>query len=551
MSLIFIDGFDNYEHLALKYDIWGYTNLFTIVSGTGRRGTYGLEMIAKTLDFADNLGLGRYIPASQGIITGFAYKKENSDAGGLQLEFDAAGGKQCSLIFRSNSVDVLDASGNVLATSKVLDSVGRTIITERKWNYIEAKIEYPSTTISGATVSGSVTLRANDQEILTASGLAIGVNGKNYIDAFIFKNAQATLLTGPYCHVDDFYICNTSGTVNNDFRGNCYVDTIYPTSDGTYFQYTLASGTVSGTPHYTLVNDRQVNSPTTYSQTFYIENSEDDGWFEDYSTPHFSEINFYLKSNSGTFLRYNNISIPRNAKIISAVIKVTYVSDYGGYAATSTMYLEDTANSLPMTDVSDFLSRPLTKGSTTFDCRFLNNRDVTNLLQEVVDRPDWVENNTSIGFIIKNSGYGGRYSYYRTYDYDLANGTTNRPRIEITWEYPQNDTTYLETTQSGIKETFSFSVSPTTISGEIYGIQQNIVDSVEDQSQYYTRVINNSLVIVSGTEYEFNPYHQEPNYSAAFKTKTLTFDTVPGTTNPWDLATLNNTQFGVTTVSGV
>ena len=54
---------------------------------------------------------------------------------------------------------------------------------------------------------------------------------------------------------DDIYVCDTTGTENNDFLGDSRVDVIRPTGDGTYSQGTPTTGT----SHYSLVNQVQYN----------------------------------------------------------------------------------------------------------------------------------------------------------------------------------------------------------------------------------------------------------------------------------------------------
>jgi hypothetical protein len=59
-----------------------------------------------------------------------------------------------------------------------------------------------------------------------------------------------------YTAVDDLYVLDTTGTVNNDFLGDVRVQTLYPSADGTNTGFTPSTGTT----HYTLVDEAAPNT---------------------------------------------------------------------------------------------------------------------------------------------------------------------------------------------------------------------------------------------------------------------------------------------------
>jgi hypothetical protein len=62
-------------------------------------------------------------------------------------------------------------------------------------------------------------------------------------------------------YIDDMYILDTTGTVNNDFLGDCYIKTYRPTGDGSLNDFTANSGSTK----YTQVDDApQPDGDTTY-----------------------------------------------------------------------------------------------------------------------------------------------------------------------------------------------------------------------------------------------------------------------------------------------
>ena len=57
--------------------------------------------------------------------------------------------------------------------------------------------------------------------------------------------------------MDDFYMLDQSGSAPlNDFLGDCRIDTIYPSADGTYSDFTPSTGST----HYTLVDEATPNT---------------------------------------------------------------------------------------------------------------------------------------------------------------------------------------------------------------------------------------------------------------------------------------------------
>lgn len=58
------------------------------------------------------------------------------------------------------------------------------------------------------------------------------------------------------CIYDDLYLCDQSGSTNNDFLGDIRVDTVFPTSDGNYTAFTPSTGS----DHYALVDETEPNT---------------------------------------------------------------------------------------------------------------------------------------------------------------------------------------------------------------------------------------------------------------------------------------------------
>ena len=66
-------------------------------------------------------------------------------------------------------------------------------------------------------------------------------------------------VSGDEIQFDDLYIIDTSGSVNNDFLGDCKVVTIYPSANGTTNSWTASTGS-----NYQCVDEAQHNTDTDY-----------------------------------------------------------------------------------------------------------------------------------------------------------------------------------------------------------------------------------------------------------------------------------------------
>jgi len=67
---------------------------------------------------------------------------------------------------------------------------------------------------------------------------------------------------GASTYIDDFYICDQTGSTNNDFLGDVRVDTLLPNGEGTHLDFTPSTGTT----HYQLVDEAAPNT-TDYNES--------------------------------------------------------------------------------------------------------------------------------------------------------------------------------------------------------------------------------------------------------------------------------------------
>jgi hypothetical protein len=129
---------------------------------------------------------------------------------------------------------VLSASGHLearlgSATGTVL-STGVATLSAGVWYYLEVRVVISDTV-------GVVQCRLNGSTSpdINFSGDTKNAGTSSTIDAVAFSGAAGGAATDYFC---DWYIANTSGSLNNTWLGDVVVRTVVPTGDGTYSQLT-------------------------------------------------------------------------------------------------------------------------------------------------------------------------------------------------------------------------------------------------------------------------------------------------------------------------
>jgi len=128
------------------------------------------------------------------------------------------------------------------------------------------------------------------------------------------------------------------------------------------------------------------------------------------------------QGNQTIGLRFNNITIPQSAKILSVAIQFT-VDDTGAEPVQMTIYGENVGNAEPYTtEAYNVSNRPKTTAKAVWDIpEWVNvgdagdaqkTVDLKDIVQEIVNRSDWAAGN-SINFIMVptvyiSSSHGGR-----------------------------------------------------------------------------------------------------------------------------------------------
>lgn len=247
MAILFIDGFDHYatSDILKKWSNNENTS-WTIAPTSGRRGGGAIAMDYSGYSLIKNLSeptstivLGHAMYAVS--YNGSAYQPiiTLSDAGTLQFLVGVQADGSISV--KNGILDNTTYTGTIIGMS----SPG--IMLFGVWQYIEIKATISKTV-------GSVVVRVNGVAVINISNVITQVTANPYITgiSYSIRGSANSML-------DDLYICNQTGTTNNNFLGDSRIDTLYPTRNGSKSQFT----TSSGTDHWSLVNDITPNK-TSY-----------------------------------------------------------------------------------------------------------------------------------------------------------------------------------------------------------------------------------------------------------------------------------------------
>jgi hypothetical protein len=239
--LVFLDSFDHYDDPNQKYSNAGASGID--LSGTKSRTGPGccalLQYNGPWLVFqqlsALVCGLAWFSPgiASASSPQGIVYFFNGAmGLGGLQFGVAALG--DCSVAF-------LQDGSHVTAQS------APGVLVPAVYNYVEVKVTFSH------LAAGSVEIRVNGQSVLSLTNVVTGNSGVDWATALQLRGQG-----GGGTYIDDFYLCDLTGGVNDDFLGPVRIYCMLPSADAAPLDWTPS---VAG-PHYPLVNSVPVDQTT-------------------------------------------------------------------------------------------------------------------------------------------------------------------------------------------------------------------------------------------------------------------------------------------------
>jgi hypothetical protein len=241
-----MDSFDHYAAGDFT-EKWTSQNNMTLSAGGGRRSTAAaqfnsfLDYLRKTLD------------AQATWIVGFALKLGSAGSGVILSIVDGTT-EQCFLYVNANGTLSLYrgpfSSFVLLGTSTYALSTGL-------YYYVELKLTIHDTT-------GSFEVRVDGVNRLSGSNVDTKGSANANANGIAFGNNVTGSSNGHQdFYIDDLYVCDGQGAANNDFLGDCRVDSYLPTADGANTGLTPSSGTT----HFSLVDEVAPNDDTDYNES--------------------------------------------------------------------------------------------------------------------------------------------------------------------------------------------------------------------------------------------------------------------------------------------
>lgn len=248
MALLFADNFHHLASLEPKFSMVG--TYYALSTAKTRKGV-GQSC---RLTYTGSLGIGDsfFTPKSE-LFIGFAVYMDQtgftSQSASL-FNFVGSSASNFSATWYYGSLLVYNGVGQLIARVKGFSAYG--------WNYVEASCK-PSNSSS----AGDCKIRINGQEVFSCDAGEDFLHSNN-IDSniYIVRLGCTTGGTTVYGYITDVYICDSSGSVNNTFLGDCSIETLYPNANGNNSDFMGSDG--NQTDNYLLVDDATHTGDTDY-----------------------------------------------------------------------------------------------------------------------------------------------------------------------------------------------------------------------------------------------------------------------------------------------
>ena len=128
------------------------------------------------------------------------------------------------------------------------------VVSVNNFVYVEISIVFAT------TATGSVTVQANGQVVASATNVITAYNATT-VNSLIFS-LNTSSGSNNRIILDDVYVCDNTGTANNNFLGDVKIATALPAGNGRVNQFARTGGTASG--NYTAVNEVPPDGDTSY-----------------------------------------------------------------------------------------------------------------------------------------------------------------------------------------------------------------------------------------------------------------------------------------------
>lgn len=222
MALVYAESFDVRD--ASNPDILADQRIFDVSGGyvAGRHDQGFRGGAGGTLQLGNNLADSKFTVTGGTIIMGMAVRATNN---WVAKNFIFRIYQTTAEIFRmtagvgTNALQVFRQGVSMGNTSdNALPGIG-------SWKYLEVKLVVHNS-------AGTIEVRSDGVSVFSASGLDTQHAGTDLISAVLPFQLGTGVGAGMQHDLDDIYICDGSGGVNNDFLGPVAVEALAPTADG-------------------------------------------------------------------------------------------------------------------------------------------------------------------------------------------------------------------------------------------------------------------------------------------------------------------------------
>jgi len=244
MALRFFDGFDHY---AIADDTRKWTTRVVTngsISSSGTRFSSGSYWQVG----AWQIGLQKVIDSQATWVFGCAVYVGSAPTNDeyIVVFIDGTTHHVRLKLLANQKLQVSRGDGTVLAT-------GTATVSLSTWHYIEIKV-----TISDS--AGAAEVRLNGVTDINISSVDTRNGGNASADTIQIAGGPSS--SGVDMRYDDVYLCDGTGSINNDFLGDVRVSALYPTGAGAHTDWTPSTGS-----NWQNVDDATSNGDTDYNSS--------------------------------------------------------------------------------------------------------------------------------------------------------------------------------------------------------------------------------------------------------------------------------------------
>ncbi len=243
MSLLFMDGADD----GLSANKWttggtrdtlqARTGPASLLIGGGTNGSTSP---------AFQLGANEH----KTVIVGFAIRLVATGNPMGPLQFQGSGVTHVDIVRRADGG--FDAYGG----GALRGSSPAGLMVPGVWGHLEVKAVCDD-------AAGRIVAKWNGTTVIDFTGDTRNGGADDLIDRIVIWSGSGA--PDRLLNVDDVFICNGAGTINNDFLGDCAVHTLYPNGNGNTNQWVGSDG--DSTDNYLLVDEAGVPNTSDYSES--------------------------------------------------------------------------------------------------------------------------------------------------------------------------------------------------------------------------------------------------------------------------------------------